>query len=264
VLSGFNSPQSYFAVTLPSATAPLPMGWTIGIASDSNKATSVQVSGTSGGHILFPGSGATVASVSLAAGNYEFLALSYDGSNFRVVAATPATATLMGMAGAAPGVNRWNFPTAATYAAQQSDSGNVLSSYNTTAGLTVTLPSTTVIAPGWIMGFASDNGKALTIDVNTTAGGTILEPARGGASVTTMTLAAGQNYEFAALQFDGSNFRILSITPQSLNALGGLVTPGTPATSSAACSTGELQADSNYLYFCTAPSSWKRAALSSF
>ncbi len=263
VVSSFNSPLSYMAVTLPSTTA-ISMGWTIAVASDANKAQSVQVNGTSGGHILFPGSGATTTSVSLAAGAYEYLALSFDGSNFRVTAATPATATLIGMTGSAPGINRWNFPSAATYAAGPSDSGNALSSFNTSAGLTVTLPSTTAISMGWIMGFVTDNNKSLTVQVNGTSGGQILEPARGGASVTSIALASGQNYEFLAVQFDGSNFRIVELTPQTLNTLGGLITPGTPATSSAACNTGQLQADSNYLYFCTTPNTWKRSAWSSF
>ncbi|HVH76753.1 MAG TPA: glycosyl hydrolase family 28-related protein [Stellaceae bacterium] len=263
VVSSFNSPLSYMTVTLPSATGALPMGWTIGIASDSGKTTSVTVNGVSGGHILYPGSGAMTTSVSLAAGNYELLVLRYDGSNFRVTEATPATATLIGMTGAAPGVNRWNFPAVTTYSATQSDSGNALSSYNAAGGLSVTLPNRTTIQPGWIMGFATDNGEPLT--VKTFAGGRhILEPAAGGTSASTLSLAAGQNYEYAVLQFDGSNYRIVSLTPQSLNALGGLVTPGTPASSGAACNTGQLQADSNYLYFCTAPNTWKRAALSSF
>jgi hypothetical protein len=39
---------------------------------------------------------------------------------------------------------------------------------------------------------------------------------------------------------------------------------GTPASSSTACQTGQVEADSNYLYFCTAPNSWKRSAWSSF
>jgi hypothetical protein len=264
VISPFNSPLSYMAVTLPSATASLPMGWTIGIASDSNKTMSIQVNSVGGGHILFPGSGATTTSFSLASGNYEFAALRYDGSNFRMTEVTPATATLIGMSGNAPGINRWSFPAVATYQAGASDNGDALSSYNTTAGLTVTLPSTTAIGMGWTLGLATDNGKPLTIETNATSGGAILEPARGGISATSMTLAAGQNYEFAQLQFDGSNFRVTSITPQSLNALGGLLTPGTPVTSSAPCNTGEIEADSNYLYFCAAPNTWKRAALSAF
>ncbi len=52
----------------------------------------------------------------------------------------------------------------------------MLSSYNTTRGLTVTLPSTTGLSPGWSMGFATDNGKGLTIQVNGTSGGHILYP----------------------------------------------------------------------------------------
>ncbi len=140
---------------------------------------SVQVNGTAGGHILYPGSGTTVASTNLAAGNYELLVLRFDGANFRITETTPATAAIIGMAGSTPDVNRWNFPTAATYAAGQSDNGNALSSYNTAAGLTVTLPSTTAIGPGWTMGFTTDNGKPLSIEVNGISGGSILEPAQG-------------------------------------------------------------------------------------
>ncbi|MGH7030272.1 MAG: hypothetical protein ACREEZ_07585, partial [Stellaceae bacterium] len=225
---------------------------------------SVQVNGTAGGHILYPGSGATATSATLAAGNYELMVLRFDGANFRVTEATPATAALIGLAGSTPDINRWSYPSAATYAAGQSDNGNALSSYNTAAGLTITLPSTTAIGAGWTMGFATDNGKPLNVQVNGVSGGSILEPARGGASAASIALAAGQNYEFLQLRFDGGNFRITSATPQTINDLGGLISPGTPASSTAACNIGQLQADSNYLYFCTAPNTWKRAALSSF
>ena len=176
VLSSFNSPLSFFAVTLPPTTA-ISMGWTVGIASDSNKTASVQVNGTSGGHILFPGSGATATSASLASGNYELLVLQFDGNNFRVVEATPATATQIGLSGNAPGINRWSFPSVSTYAASQSDNGNAVSSYNTpTSSLIVTLPSTTSIGSGWTMGFATDNSKTMTVQVNGTAGEKILVP----------------------------------------------------------------------------------------
>lgn len=263
VVSSYNSPASFMAVTLPP-TSSVPMGWTMAVTTDNGKTMSVQVNGSSGGNILYPGSGSGVANLTLASGNYEFVLLRFDGSNFRIAQATPATSALIGMSGSTPDVNRWNFPTAATYAAGQSDNGNALSSFNTSAGLTVTLPSTTSIASGWTMGFATDNGKSLTVQVNGVSGGSILEPARGGVSSSSMALAAGQNYEFVQLRFDGSNFRVVNATPQTLNALGGLISPGTPAASTASCNVGELQADSNYLYFCTAPNNWKRAALSSF
>ena len=260
VVSSFNSPLSYIAVTLPSTTA-IPMGWTIGIASDSNKAAAVQVNGTSGGHILFPGSGAAVTSASLASGNYELLVLQFDGSNFRVVEATPATATQIGITGNAPGINRWSFPAVSTYAASQSDNGNAVSSYNTpAASLVVTLPSTTSIGTGWTMGFAADNGKTMAVQVAGGAGEKILLPAGGGTSSNSMTLAAGQNYEYAALQFDGSNFRVVAATPQTLNNLGGLISAGSPASSST-CTTNQMTHDSEYLYICTGPNTWKRVAI---
>ncbi|HUC71187.1 MAG TPA: glycosyl hydrolase family 28-related protein [Stellaceae bacterium] len=263
VVSSYNSPASYMAVTLPSTTA-VPMGWTLALATDNGKAMSVQVNGTSGGHILYPGSGAAVTNLSLAPGNYELLVMRFDGGNFRITEATPATAGLIGMSGSTPDINRWNFPAAGTYAAVQSDNGNALSSYNTSAGLTVTLPSTTAIAPGWTMGFATDAGQPLTVQVNDVSGGSILEPARGGNSASSIALAAGQNYEFLQVRFDGSNFRVVNATPQTINALGGLITPGTPISGGAACNVGQLQADINYFYFCAAPNTWKRAALSSF
>jgi hypothetical protein len=262
-ISSYNSPASYMAVTLPPTTA-IPMGWTLALATDNGKTMSVQVNSTAGGHILYPGSGTAVTSATLASGNYELLVLRFDGSSFRITEVTPATAAIIGMAGSTPDINRWNFPTAATYAAGQGDNGNALSSYNTPAGLTVTLPSTTAIGAGWTMGFATDDGKPLSVQVNGVSGGSILEPAQGGTSAASIALAAGQNYEFLQLRFDGSNFRLTSATPQTINDLGGLITPGTPASSTAACSTGQLQADSNYLYFCTAPNTWKRAALSAF
>jgi hypothetical protein len=238
VISSVNSPQPFMAVTLPSTTT-LPMGWTIGITTDGNKTASVQVNGTSGGHILYPGSGATVTSLSLANVNYELLLLQFDGGNFRIVEATPATATLMGLSGNSPGINRWSFPAVGTYAASQSDNGNAISSYNTpTSSLTVTLPSTAAISAGWMMGFTTDNGKTMTVEVNGASAGRILYPAGAtGTSNTSVTLAA-TNYEFLALQFDGSNFRIVSITPRSAAALGMLghqiVTGATPTVGSGA------------------------------
>ncbi len=262
-VSNYNSPASYMAVTLPNPST-LPMGWTMALATDNNKTMSVQVNSAGNAHILYPGSGGSVSSVSLATANYEFLVLRFDGSNFRITEATPATAALIGMYGSTPDLNRWNFPSAATYVAGPGDNGNALSSANTTGGLTVTLPPPSGIAPGWTMGFSSDAGKPLTVQVAGSGGAMILVPARGGAAVSSLALAPGQNYEFLQLRFDGSNFRVVSVTPQTLNTLGGLISPGTPSSSSAACNVGQLQADSSYIYFCAAPNTWKRAALSSF
>jgi hypothetical protein len=240
-VSSLNSPAAYLAVTLPSTTA-VPMGWTIGIVTDGNKTAAVQVNSVSGGHILFPGSGATTNSASLAASNYEVLVLQFDGGDFRVVQATPATATLMGITGNAPGINRWSFPAVSTYAASQSDSGNSLSSYNTPTGsLTATLPPTTAISAGWTMGFATDNGKTMTVQVNAASRGA--HPLSGRSNRHCRKLDnAGVNYEFLALQFDGSNFRITSISPRSAEALGmfghQITTGATPAVGSGSTDCG--------------------------
>ena len=220
VVSSLNSPASYLAVTLPSTTA-VPMGWTIGIATDGNKTASVQINCTSGGRILYPGSGATTTSASLAGANYELLVLQFDGSNFRVIQATPATATLMGITGNAPGSIVGAFRRSAPMPPRKATVGNALSSYNTpTSSLTVTLPPTTAIGAGWTMGFATDNGKTMTVQVNGASGGHILYPAGATGTAGNSVTLAPVNYEFLALQFDGSNFRIVSITPRSAAALG--------------------------------------------
>jgi hypothetical protein len=124
----------------------------------------------------------------------------------------------------------------------------------------VTLPATTSIGTGWIMGFATDNGKTMTVQVNGAAGEKILVPTGGGTSSNSISLAVGQNYEFAALQFDGSNFRVVQATSQTLNNLGGLISSGSPASSSA-CTTNQIAHDSNFLYICTATNTWKRVAI---
>jgi len=112
------------------------------------------------------------------------------------------------------------------------------------------------------MSFVTDNGKTMTVQVNGTSGGQILLPGTRGAQ-SSLTLYH-QNYEQVTLQFDGSNFRVVTTTPASASANGMFPATGTPSSSAAACQTGQIQFDSNYLYACTAPNNWKRAAWSTF
>lgn len=259
-----NSPLSYMAVTLPSTTS-ITAGWTIAVVQDGLKTNAVQVNGTSGGHILYPGSGASQTSLSLAAGNYEYAVLQYDGAgNFRVVAISPASAAGLAMPGMA-GISRWSFPALSAYAATVADNGNAISSFNSPgAGTTVTLPATSTIAQGWTLGVATDNAKTMTVQVNGGGGEKILVPGTLGAQ-TALTLASNTSgYELAILQYDGTNFRVVSATPLTANAKGMGMLIGTPASSSAACQTGAFETDGAYLYICTDLNTWKRAALSSF
>jgi hypothetical protein len=261
VISAYNSPLAYLTVTLPPTTT-ISVGWTVAIANDNGKIANVQVNSTSGGNILYPGSGTSAASLALAVGNYEQAVLQFDGSNFRVLQLTPASAASVGLTGGTC-IAKWTFPAVSTYAAGPLDCGSVISNYNSPiASFTVTLPTTTAIAAGWSVGLASDNGKALTVQVNGTSGGNILMPGTRGAQ-SSMSLY-GQNYELLRLVFDGSNFRVVATTPATASANGMFPAIGTPATSGASCQTGQVEFDSNYLYACTAPNTWKRAAWSSF
>ncbi len=259
--SAFNSPLGSLTVTLPSVTALNP-GWTVAIANDNGKLAAVQVNSTGGGKILYPGSGAGVTSLQLAAGNYETALLQFDGSNFRVLHLTPASAAAIGLAGGTC-TAKWDFPAVSTFAAGATDCGAVISNFNSPiASLTVTLPPVTAIAAGWSMGFAADNNKTLSVQVNATSGGQILIPgARGAQSALTLY---GANYEILQLQFDGSNFRVMSATPATASANGMFPAIGTPASSAASCQTGQIEFDASYLYACTASNTWKRSALSSF
>jgi hypothetical protein len=268
-ISSYNAGAGGLTVTLPSTTG-LTNGWSMGFATDNGHSLTVQVNASSGGHILHPGVAVGgLSSVTMASGfpgqiAYEAMVLQYDGSgNFRIVSATPATAGQLDMLGTA-GINRWSFPSASTaYTAAIGDNGNAISSYNSPgAFMAVTLPSTTAINQGWTIGIISDNGKTMSVQVNGVAGGAILLP--GSLGSTTPFSLWQNNYENAVLEFDGSNFRVVSISAASLAKLGGLMPTGTIASSSTPCQTGAIQFDSNYVYACTGPNTWKRAALAAY
>ena len=262
-ISAFNSPLGYLTVTLPPANA-INTGWTLAIANDNGKLAAVQVNATNGGKILYPGSGATVTSVQLAAGDYEMAVLQFDGSNFRVLQLTPASAAGLAMPGTSA-ISRWAFPAVNAYAATVADNGSAISSFNAPgAGATVTLPAVSTIAQGWTIGVATDAGKTMTVAVSGGAGEKILIPGTLGAKTSLALSTNTAGYELVILQFDGSNFRVLFATPLTANVNGLAMLIGTPASSSAACQTGAMETDGAYLYLCAAPNTWKRSAWSSF
>jgi hypothetical protein len=66
---------------------------------------------------------------------------------------------------------------------------------------------------------------------------------------------------------DDSTYVTTSSNPHSLTIWGDtlqIVSPRTPASSTATGNTGEICLDSNYLYFCYSTNNWKRIALSTF
>jgi hypothetical protein len=108
------------------------------------------------------------------------------------------------------------------------DDGNILSSYNTAAGLTVTLPATTALNTGWSIGFATDNGKSLTVEVNGTNGGHIVYPGSGSSSTSVSLANTSQGaYEFLVMQYDGSgSFRVVEASPATAQGLGEIGSAG--------------------------------------
>jgi hypothetical protein len=264
VVSSFNT-SAGLTLTLPSTT-DLPAGWSIGVVTDNGKGATIQVNGTAGGSIAFPRTAAaTQNAIALAGYDYEVVMLQYDGSGvFRVVQATPATAQAIGLAGPR-GLRDWKFPSSASYVATKADDGIAVSSFNSPQPyFTLTLPPASTIVAGFTMAIASDNGKATGVQVSGSGADLILIPGTMGAQTSLSLSTNTSGYELAWLQFDGSNWRVLSMTPLSANAVGMSLPIGTPASSSDTCQTGATQTDGAYAYWCVAPNTWKRVPLSTF
>src|SRR6266700_2694472 len=184
----------------------------MGFNSDNGKGMTIT---TPSGSIL--SGGKALSAITIGAGNYEYIELINDGTNYRLRTSTRNTRIANGVE-ARDWPGNWLFPSTSGYAATLADNGNVLSSYNTTAGLTVTLPSTTALSSGWSMGLTAENGKSLAVQVNGTSGGHLLYPNSG--AVTSLSLASN-NYEFIVLQYDGGgNFRVEHATPATAAQLG--------------------------------------------
>ena len=214
-ISSYNAPGASMSVTLP-AISSVNAGWSMGFASDNGKGMTITAANSS-----IVSGGKNVGSITLGAGNYEYVKLQSDGNNFRIVSSTRNTRLANGFE-PPPWPSNWLFPASSGYAAGLGDNGNVLSSYNSAAGLTVTLPSTNGLPDGWSMGFATDNNKSLTVQVNGTAGGHIVWPGSGGSQTSLAMANTSQGaYEFMVLQYDGNGiFRVLEATPATAQAIG--------------------------------------------
>jgi hypothetical protein len=170
--------------------------------------------------------------VTLGSGNYEYLKLQSDGNNWRIMTMSRNTRLNNGFEPPA-WPSRWLYPSTSGYAATLGDNGSTLSSYNTASGLIVTLPTTANLPNGWSIGFATDNGKGLTVQTNASQGGHIVFPG-SGALTTSIAMAQGSPgqvaYEYMVLQYDssgaGSNFRVISATPATAAVIGMLGASG--------------------------------------
>ena len=249
-------------MTLP-ATSAINAGWTIAIASDNGKVAAVQVSGRRRRQILFPGQRRD---------DRPRCSSPPAITNWRRCNSTAPISACAGDAGdrrrrsacrAAAARAKWNFPSVSSYTATPPIAARSISAYNSPiSSLTVTLPSTTAIAAGWSMGFTTDNGKIADRAGQWHQRRQILVPGTRGAQ-SSLTLY-GQNYEYAEARIRRLELPGRLGDAGSASANGMFPATGTPASIDAACQTGQVEADSNYLYVCTAPNTWKRAAWSSF
>ncbi len=201
------------AASLP-VTLPVPSqvgaGWTAGFVTDGGKA--VVLTAPAGVKIL--AGGLQLGTLTLGPVNYEIAVVESDGSNFRLLYLSQRTQMLNGLTTNYP--SAWQYLPGPGYQATLGDNGNVLSSALTETGLSVTLPSITGISNGWSVAFAAD-AKPITVMVSGVNGGAIVLPT--GNRITTWPIPSLTNY--AALQFDGAYFRVISLPNviYSLNTL---------------------------------------------
>ncbi|HEX3624754.1 MAG TPA: hypothetical protein VH280_04935 [Verrucomicrobiae bacterium] len=102
----------------------------------------------------------------------------------------------------------WEYPTTSSYTASSADNGKILASDNVPgATITVTLPSPVTVGQGWEMGFSNGGGHGITINAPISAH--ILS---GQKTFTSFTSPSNTNFEYFAIQSDGTNFRLLVAT----------------------------------------------------
>ncbi len=123
----------------------------------------------------------------------------------------------------ATGVNAqtsgWVFPTTSSYTATSADNGKVLVTDNVPgATITVTLPTPSVVGAGWLMGFGEGGGHGIV--ANTPSGSIFI--LAGQKTLTSLSVASNTNYEYFALESDGTNFRLLVAT-NKISYLNGLL-----------------------------------------
>ena len=110
------------------------------------------------------------------------------------------------------------------------------------------------------LGFVGGGGGDNNLYLDVPAGGSFLF--RAGATSTFIGGLSASGYSGPGLNIGSGNFTV----DGSGNVKAGTYheTLTTPASSSSACNPGDFTDDANFHYVCTAPNTWKRAALTSF
>lgn len=122
----------------------------------------------------------------------------------------PAAIDAMFPPALAQALQSWVTPSATPYNfTGASPSGTVVASGNVGSTLTIDLPNPATVGANWAMAATTRNGQAIIL---TPPGGVGI--VGGGRSLASLTLPAttGQNYEWAVLISDGTNFQVASVS----------------------------------------------------
>lgn len=205
MLGSENAPGSAITINLPS---PATVGntWGMGFETANGRGVIINVSG--GGVFIFAGQKTLTSLTMPSNANYEVVQLASDGTNFRLMSATKTTAQQNGLVPTGPGGWTYLFATGYTMSAQ--DNGTVISGGKAGGPVTVTLPSAALVPNGWSASFNADTNP---ITIQPPGGSNLI--LLGGTAVASYVLPVAN---FTEVTFDGSNFRLVAVTPPVLLA----------------------------------------------
>lgn len=189
-------------------------GWILGFSEGGSHGFIINAPNCSGQTYILTGQ-KNMTSFSLPSNtNYEYAALQSDGTNFRLVMSTNATALFNGIQAGQTG---WTFLFTAAYQTGVWDNGAIISNQFSGGNTTITLPSTGLIPNGWHTEFWTDGTNTITLQKNGVSGGTLIGP--GGRAVTSVTTLVSVP-SYLVVSFDGSSFHTIQLMPTGANNMG--------------------------------------------
>lgn len=209
VLASDNVTAGSISVTLPDP-ASVGAGWMMGFSEGNGRGITVTPPVNT---YILAGQKSLTALSSPGDTNFEYYALSSDGSNFRLLSATSATSLQAGLI-PTPAGSTWALLYSTGYSATAADNAHILSSAYTGGPTTITLPSAPLLPNGWAISVYADANET-TLQPNAVQGGVLVNA--GGQAVDTLKVGMGG---FVTLSFDGAAFRAINYyTPATTGKL---------------------------------------------
>lgn len=203
-----NAPGATLTLNLP-CPAVVGAGWQLAFSAATGRGFFVNAPNCSGQTYILAGQKTLTTLTVPSNTNYEYGAVSSDGTNFRLTTLTKVSQAQNGLI--ATNFGQWTYLYSLGFASTVADNGTVLSSKFTGGANTVTLPSTGLIPNGWSLSLYPDGGNSITLQTNATSGGSIIT--QTGASVTSYLL--GLQNVLTTISFDGAAFRVTTASTNS-------------------------------------------------